>query len=53
MANKPHYSIFSFPVVPKGTDRIRTQMNARLSRDQLDRAISAFARVGRKLGIIA
>ena len=48
-----YVTAFSFPVVPKGTDRIRTQMNARLSRDQLDRAIGAFARVGRKLGIIA
>lgn len=48
-----YVTAFSLPVVPKGTDRIRTQMNAGLSRDQLDRAISAFARVGRKLGIIA
>ena len=48
-----YVTAFSFPVVPKGTDRIRTQMNARLSRERLDRAISAFARVGRKLGIIA
>lgn len=43
---------FSFPVVPKGEARIRTQMSAGLDRDQLARAIEAFATVGRKLGVI-
>lgn len=43
---------FSFPVVPKGQDRIRTQMSAGLSRDMLDRAIDAFEAVGRELGVI-
>ena len=43
---------FSFPVVPKGQDRIRTQMSAGLSRDMLDRAIDAFEGVGRELGVI-
>lgn len=43
---------FSFPVVPKGQDRIRTQMSAGLSRDMLDRAIAAFEAVGRELGVI-
>ncbi|MEI4232800.1 glycine C-acetyltransferase [Roseovarius sp. D22-M7] len=43
---------FSFPVVPKGQDRIRTQMSAALSRDMLDRAIDAFEAVGRDLGVI-
>ena len=43
---------FSFPVVPKGQARIRTQMSARLSRDQLDRAIAAFEKVGKRLGVI-
>jgi glycine C-acetyltransferase len=43
---------FSFPVVPKGQARIRTQMSAALTRDQLDRAITAFAKVGRRLGVI-
>ncbi len=43
---------FSFPVVPKGQARIRTQMSAAHSREQLDRAIAAFADVGRELGVI-
>ncbi len=43
---------FSFPVVPRGQSRIRTQMSAAHSREQLDRAIEAFTRVGRELGVI-
>jgi glycine C-acetyltransferase len=43
---------FGFPVVPEGTARIRVQMSAALGRDHLDRALAAFARVGRELGII-
>ncbi|MGI9225734.1 MAG: glycine C-acetyltransferase [Woeseiaceae bacterium] len=43
---------FSFPVVPKGQARIRTQMSAGLTRDQLDGAIDAFTDVGRELGVI-
>ncbi|MDH3646122.1 MAG: glycine C-acetyltransferase [Gammaproteobacteria bacterium] len=43
---------FSFPVVPKGQARIRTQMSAALDSHQLDRALAAFASVGRNLGII-
>lgn len=43
---------FSFPVVPRGQDRIRTQMSAALSRDMLDRAIDAFESVGRDMGVI-
>jgi glycine C-acetyltransferase len=43
---------FSYPVVPKDQARIRTQMSAALSREQLDRAIAAFAKVGRRLGVI-
>ncbi|MEO9865373.1 MAG: glycine C-acetyltransferase [Yoonia sp.] len=43
---------FSFPVVPKGQDRIRTQMSAALSREELDRAIDAFIEVGRDMGLI-
>ena len=43
---------FSFPVVPKGQARIRTQMSAGLEREHLDRAIEAFATVGRELGVI-
>lgn len=44
---------FSFPVVPKGQARIRTQMSAAHTREQLDSAITAFAKVGRELGVIA
>jgi len=43
---------FSFPVVPKDQDRIRTQMSAGLTREMLDTAIDAFAEVGRDLGVI-
>ena len=43
---------FSFPVVPKGKARIRTQMSAAHSREHIDRAIAAFAKVGRELGVI-
>jgi glycine C-acetyltransferase len=43
---------FSYPVVPKGQARIRTQMSAGLTRDQLDIAIDAFTAVGRELNVI-
>jgi glycine C-acetyltransferase len=43
---------FSFPVVPHGKARIRTQMNAAHTIEQLDRVIAAFGRAGRELGII-
>ena len=44
---------FSFPVVPKGQARIRTQMSAAHSRADLEQAVAAFAAVGRELGVIA
>lgn len=47
-----YVSGFFFPVVPRGQARIRTQMNAALTRDELDRALAAFGKVGRDLGII-
>jgi len=43
---------FSFPVVPKGQARIRTQISAAHTKDQLDQAISAFTRIGIDMGII-
>jgi glycine C-acetyltransferase len=43
---------FSFPVVPMGKARIRTQMCAGHDRAQLDRAIDAFESVGRELGVL-
>jgi glycine C-acetyltransferase len=43
---------FSFPVVPQHEARIRTQMSAGLSREQLDTAITAFTDVGMELGVI-
>ncbi|MDO6727192.1 glycine C-acetyltransferase [Cognatishimia sp. 1_MG-2023] len=48
-----YVSGFFFPVVPRGQARIRTQMNAALTRDELDRALAAFGKVGRDLGIIS
>jgi glycine C-acetyltransferase len=44
---------FSYPVVPLGKARIRTQMSAGHDRIQLDRAIEAFIAVGRELGVIS
>lgn len=43
---------FSFPVVPKGQARIRTQMSAAHEPQHIERAVAAFAKVGRELGVI-
>jgi len=43
---------FSYPVVPKGKARIRTQMSAAHSDAEIDRAVVAFAKVGKNLGVI-
>jgi glycine C-acetyltransferase len=43
---------FSYPVVPHGQARIRTQMSAGHEKQHLDKAIAAFAKVGRELGVI-
>ncbi len=48
-----YVTAFSFPVVPRGQARIRTQMSAAHTTDDLDAAMAAFARVGRSLGVIA
>ncbi|EJL57341.1 2-amino-3-ketobutyrate coenzyme A ligase [Rhizobium sp. CF122] len=53
MLKKGVYVIgFSFPVVPKGQARIRTQMSAAHSRADVERTIAAFAEAGRELGVI-
>jgi glycine C-acetyltransferase len=44
---------FSFPVVPRGQARIRTQMSAAHEPKHIERAVAAFAKVGRELGVIA
>ncbi|MDW8479854.1 MAG: glycine C-acetyltransferase [Xanthomonadales bacterium] len=43
---------FFYPVVPKGQARIRTQMSAIHTREQLERAVATFVRVGRELGVL-
>ena len=43
---------FSFPVVPKGRARIRTQISAKHTPEQIDKAIKAFTAVGKQLGVI-
>jgi glycine C-acetyltransferase len=43
---------FSYPVVPKGKARIRVQISAAHTRKELDKAIEAFARVGKRYGVI-
>ncbi|GIX13105.1 MAG: 2-amino-3-ketobutyrate coenzyme A ligase [Paracoccaceae bacterium] len=47
-----HVAAFSFPVVPKGQDRIRTQMSAAHDPATLERAVAAFAEAGRETGVI-
>lgn len=48
-----YVSGFFFPVVPKGKARIRTQMNADLTTEDLDKALEAFGKVGREVGVIS
>src|SRR5512139_1673865 len=43
---------FSYPVVPKGEARIRVQLTASHTREQLEHAVAAFRRVGRELGLL-
>ena len=43
---------FGFPVVPEGTARIRVQISAKLTKDEMDRALDAFAGVGKEVGLI-
>jgi len=47
-----YVTAFSYPVVPHGQARIRVQLSAAHTQEQIDRAVDAFARVGRELGIV-
>ncbi|MGB3280444.1 MAG: glycine C-acetyltransferase [Pseudorhodobacter sp.] len=47
-----HVAGFFFPVVPKGRARIRTQMNAALTKDDLDFGLEAFAAAGKAVGVL-
>jgi glycine C-acetyltransferase len=42
---------FSYPVVPKGEARIRVQLSAAHTDEHVDRAVDAFARIGRAMGV--
>ena len=53
LAKGIYVTAFSFPVVPKGQARIRTQMSAAHSAEDVDRCIEAFVEVGREMGVIA
>jgi len=48
-----YVSGFFFPVVPRGQARIRTQMNAALSKSDLDRALEAFEKAGKATGVLS
>jgi len=52
MKHGVYVTAFSFPVVPRGQARVRTQMSAAHSREQLDKAIDAFIGVGKQIGLI-
>jgi glycine C-acetyltransferase len=43
---------FSFPVVPRGAARIRTQLSAAHTPEHIDQAVTAFTEVGQELGVI-
>ena len=43
---------FSYPVVPKGEARIRVQLSAGHTEEQVDRAVEAFGRIGKEMGVV-
>ena len=43
---------FSYPVVPKGQSRIRVQLSAAHTPEMIDRAVDAFARVGKRFALV-
>ncbi len=53
MARGVYVTAFSFPVVPRGQARIRTQMSAAHETADIDRAVEAFIAVGRELEVVA
>jgi len=52
LAEGVYVTAFSFPVVPKGAARIRTQMSAAHSDDDIDTAVTAFTKVGRQMDVL-
>ncbi len=44
---------FSYPVVPKGKARIRVQISAAHSTEQINKAVDSFAKIGKELGVIS
>ena len=44
---------FGYPVVPEGTARIRVQISAALTTEEMDRALAAFEKVGKETGLLA
>lgn len=52
MNENVYVTAFSYPVVPKGLARIRTQMCAGHTDEQVDRAVTAFTKVGKEIGVI-
>jgi glycine C-acetyltransferase len=52
MAHGIYVTAFSFPVVPRGQARIRTQMSAAHETADIDRAVAGFVAVGRELGVV-
>ena len=43
---------FGYPVVPEGTARVRVQMSAAIEEEHIERALSAFEKVGKELGLL-